>query len=293
MSYQERDYEVVDYELYAIPGIGMARGPAPDSLEAGRYFTCLGAAQTFGCFCERPFPALVAERLGVPALNFGFAGAGPRLFLSNPKYLEHVNRGRFAVVQVMSGRSEDNSAFKTGGRAVIAGSSQAGSPGEQRKWVRAEEAWGELLASADHDAVRSLVEETRRNWVQTFSRLLDTIGVPTILFWFSRRTPEYEESYADIYALFGEFPQLVNRAMIDEIRVVSDDYVECVTERGLPQMLVSRFTGEPVRVTDQVWSPGEGSLGTIEQAANTYYPSPEMHEDAADALIGSLARFQA
>ena len=71
MSYQERDYEVVDYELYAIPGIGMARGPAPDSLEAGRYFTCLGAAQTFGCFCERPFPALVAERLGVPALNFG------------------------------------------------------------------------------------------------------------------------------------------------------------------------------------------------------------------------------
>src|SRR5688572_6739549 len=110
MSYQERDYEIIDYEVFRVPMHGgELRGPAPRTLAPGEYFTCVGAAQTFGCFCEQPYPALLSERLGLPVLNFGFAGAGPRFFLKYPVLLKYINAGRFAVVQVMSGRSEDNS----------------------------------------------------------------------------------------------------------------------------------------------------------------------------------------
>jgi hypothetical protein len=60
------------------------------------------------------------------------------------------------------------------------------------------------------------------------------------------------------------------------VRRECDLYVECVGKRGLPQVLLDRFTGERVTITDpwtsQPWS------------ENWYYPSPEMHKDAANAL---------
>jgi hypothetical protein len=291
MGYQERDYEVVDYELFSLPGAGLLRGPKPETIDPDRYFTCLGAAQTFGCFCEKPFPSLLSERLGLPVLNLGYAGAGPRLFLANEARLHYVNESRFAVIQIMSGRSEDNSAFRTGGLATIAKQPGGAQAQDGRQPLRAEEAWGELLAAGELEAVRVLVDETRANWVESFAQLLDAIEVPRILFWFSNRPPDYEESYTDLHALFGEFPQLVTRAMVEQIRSRSDDYVECVSTRGVPQLLVSRFTGEPVTVTDQVWFPDQAALRTVEQPVNSYYPSPEMHADAADALMAACSKY--
>ena len=79
--YQERDYEIIDYELYPLPGTDhVIRGPRPETLAPDEYFTCVGAAQTFGCFCERPYPAQLGESLGLSPLNLGFAGAGARSF---------------------------------------------------------------------------------------------------------------------------------------------------------------------------------------------------------------------
>ena len=70
--------------------------------------------------------------------------------------------------------------------------------------------------------------------------------------------------------------------MVKLIKLHSDYYVECVSRRGSPQRLVSRFTGQPVVINleddpdrkdfKQVWS------------HNVYYPSPEMQIDAALAL---------
>jgi len=109
--------------------------------------------------------------------------------------------------------------------------------------------------------------------------------VPAILFWFSQRPPEYDESYSDVHSLFGEFPQLVNRQMVEQIKQFSDDYVECISARGLPQPLVSRFTGEAASVMHRA------DLGGGTQEFNTYYPSPDMHADAADALIEACRKY--
>jgi hypothetical protein len=279
-SYQERDHEVIDYEMFRLPDTPQLRGPAPRTLAPGEYFTCVGAAQTFGCFCEKPYPTLLADRLSLPVLNFGLAGAGPRLFLGHQGMLRHVNAGRFAIVQVMSGRSEDNSLFDSGGGAYLTRRSD----GER---MEATSAYRELLATESLERIKEVVEETRRNWVKSFANLIEAIEVPVILFWFSQRSPDYDESYTErrLRPLFGKFPHLVNRAMIEQIRPASDEYVECISARGLPQRLFSRFTGEPDPV------PRRPDVGGGRDGYNRYYPSPEMHVDAADALVEACRKY--
>src|SRR5690242_3268014 len=75
LSYQTLDQGHFDYAEYAVPGISrqLLRGPAVS--RARPYFVCIGAAQTFGRFVHRPYPQLLAQSLGLQALNFGVAGS--------------------------------------------------------------------------------------------------------------------------------------------------------------------------------------------------------------------------
>ncbi|NES83714.1 MAG: hypothetical protein F6K10_21155 [Moorea sp. SIO2B7] len=62
-------------------------------------------------------------------------------------------------------------------------------------------------------------------------------------------------------SLFGEFSQLVNQEMVEQIKPHSDFYVECITKVRLPQPLID-FQGKKI-------------------GKNRYYPSPEMQIKAA------------
>jgi hypothetical protein len=275
--YQEPHNEIIDYELYQLPTGHHIRGPEPESLSPGEYFTCVGAAQTFGCFCEKPYPALLSDELGLSPLNLGFAGAGPRFFLNHQSLLRYINRGRFAIVQVMSARSEDSSCFDSRGLEYLTRRSDGARLG-------AEPAYRTLMETESQERVEEVVAETRANWVESYRRLLGLIKVPTILLWFSTRSPDYQENYVDVWGVFGKFPQMVNRSMVEQIKPLCDEYVECISSRGLPQPLVSRFTGEAVSIVHRE------DLGTKWDAFNPYYPSPEMHADAFDALVESCRR---
>ena len=303
-GYQDRDWRIVDYRMYVHEPSGMSfRGPPP-SFEPGRYITCLGAAQTLGCFCERPFPALLAKALGVEAVNFGYGGAGPRFYLRHPALIEAANRGQLAVVQVMSGRSEDNSRFRSGGLEYL----EDRRTGER---LSADEAYRRLLA--EHApaglpaplaralrlvhgpaSVRSLLAETRAAWVESYRALFARIEVPIVLLWFSKRRPGLHRSgravwwwqrYDNVHAMFGKFPQLVDPAMMRAIEGDVARTVTCVTDRGSPQPLFDRFTGEPTTIDTTDDRPDLADVWTH----NAYYPSPEMHEDAA-ALLAPVCR---
>lgn len=297
-GYQRRDYEVVDYRMYELPGTRLHfRGPMPEGLESGRYFTCIGAAQTFGCFCARPFPDLLSKRLAAPALNLGYGGAGPEFFERHESLDRYVNGGRFVILQVMSGRSQSNSVFECRGLEYLVRRSDGvalgadagyqdllyGSPALAR--LRFKKVTGILPRLWAAPRVRRIVEETRRAWIESHRRLLARIEVPVILFWFSRRHPAYVARVNSLDSLFGEFPQLVDSQMVAQVRDLSDSYVECVTDRGNPQPLISRFTGEPVKVDPALDRPDLGGRGLWTH--NHYYPSPEMQEDAAEALFNA------
>jgi len=295
MGYQDRDREIVDYQLYRLKNVNFdLRGPKPRSFEKDDFFVCVGAAQTFGCFCEKPYPTLLSERLGTQALNLGFGGAGPYFFLKQKDVINYINNAKFAIVQVMSGRSEDNAVFDSGGLSwgrrradgtgvrdyVIYSELLKGYNDKQRIWppVRYVK---EICALLRRDYAKKIIAETRQNWVNNYKRLLKEIKVPKIVFWFSKRNTAYKENYKDVWHLFGEFPQLVNADMVNEIKRYSNEYVECISERGTPQLLISRFTGKPAEINhatldkDIVWR---------DWKYNDYYPSPEMHIDAANVL---------
>lgn len=270
--YQAADEDIVDYQYLRLPGVPFRwRGPAPQSFEAGRYFCTLGAGQTLGRFCSRPFATLVSRSVEIPVLNLGYSGAGPRFYLDHRPIFGLVNSAAFAIVQVMSGRSEGNSLMRCdSGRNLVTWLPT----GEE---CFTEQAFRYLLEDYDHQTVNRVVAETRANWLGHMIQLLDAIAVPTILLWISEREPKYEPQLGGkLYELLGAFPHLVDDEMMEELSPHADATVMAVSSRGVPHKLVSRTTGLPTTVR---YPNGEY------RGEDRSYPSPEMHEDAAAALL--------
>jgi hypothetical protein len=272
LGYQRSDAHIIDYELYQLPGLRPHfRGPA---IKTDEYVACVGAAQTFGRFVPTPFPRLLSSALGIDALNLGCGGAGPTFHISNPKLMEYINRARMVIVQVLAGRSQSNSLFRVvrhGMRGINVADGREMSADEFYTW----------LIGQDAQLARKIVAETRENYVLAMTQLLDAIKPPKILFWFSVRSPEYQEHLElPVRRLLGDFPQLLNRAMVEQLRNRADIYVECVSSRGLPQPIFDR-SGNPTSFKGFSPSPSQ----VIMKTENWYYPSPEMHEDAAALLI--------
>jgi hypothetical protein len=217
---------------------------------------------------------LLGTELPVPCLNLGAGGAGPTFHQSNEVLMSLINKSRLAVVQMYSGRSVSNSRFH------ISHHGMEGVDLSDGRRMTAAEFFKGLIVN-EPQSVMPLVRETRRNYVDALIRFLRSIVVPKILFWFSVRTPAYRESVdLPIWKLWGAFPQFVNLEMVEEIRSHADDYVECISDAGLPQRLVDR-NGEPTSVKYRY-----DLLSDVEtvETHNTYYPSPEMHALGARAL---------
>jgi len=279
-GYQDRDYELIDYELYELSGFARPfRGPQPKSLDRGTFGICVGAAQTFGCYTPQPFPQLLSEALGLPVMNMGVAGAGPSFFLRRNHFVDLINQSGFAVLQIMSGRSESNSLLESAGGEMLIRRSDS-------ERIGAAPAWQQLLDTLSRGDLDALVAETRFNWLSNMKLLLERITVPTLLFWFSERTPDYHPAYSSIHSLFGAFPQFVDRAMMDSL-VELAPCVELVSSEGLPQTLTSRFTGQAASITMRK------DLGGGEKRLNNYYPSPEMHRLAASGLLPHVYKMMA
>ena len=187
--------------------------------------------------------------------------------MEDKELLKFINGGRFVVIQVMSARGESNSSawssLEYGQKYIF---------DIDKGWkVITKDFYKNLLLNKDINVVKKLVAESRENWVKNYINLLKQIRVPTILLWFSKRLQDYKESYESVRKLYGEFPQFVNHKMIHEIIPYADHYVECITKRGSPQP----FNKEVILYKKE---------GEVKKIQNINYPSPEMHEDAAESL---------
>lgn len=297
-DYQPRDWTLVDYHEFHLAGCDIPfRGPGFDPFAAapGSYFTCLGAAQTYGCFFERPYPTILAESLGLPVLNLAVGGAGPGFYAGMDVLLEAANRGRFVILQCMSGRSESNARYAADGYVEFVRDRQTG------ETVTSSEAWHRIVADG-LEAAEQRLAESRQSWIASSLGLLERLRVPVVFFWYSRREPDYaidrdairaqlarraagERTSFFVDGLVGDFPQLIDAQTMRAVADRCAAYAECLSSRGMNQPLVNRFTGEPFAPLQDV-DPGDGrpEYG-IDYSRNVYYPSAEMHEDAAAALL--------
>ena len=253
----------MDYEVYPFHGYEL-RGPGIDITKP--YIVCIGAAHTFGPFCKEPFPALLASRLGIQVSNLGIGGAIPAQFLSD-NFLRHINRSKYAVIQILSGRCGSNSYYTHVQRRVgiIHEGYRVAAP--FLFWTEAEEKYDKAL-------FHKQVKETRRDYIYQMLALIRSVNVPKILFYFSIRRPE--DLPGKLTA--SPFPQFLTRWMIEEMAGFCDEYVECISNVGLPQKLYDK-NGNPTTVSRPPWD-----LKNPPMSQNTYYPSPEMHVEAANAL---------
>jgi LPS sulfotransferase NodH len=263
--YQNLDRDHFNYQLQTLPGIRehSFRGPKIDPSQP--YFACIGGAQTFGRFCDRPYSSLLSESLGIQALNLGVGGAGPRLF-HTAEFLNWLNRSEFVIVQIMSGRSESNSLFvnsKGGVRGVTL---------REGREMRFEEFFRELRNSAPKELVESIIKETIENYRTSFLELLGHISRPKLLLWFAQRTPESYEG------LLGTFPHLIKTETVDLLKSKCADFIQYASSTGLPQSL---WLAER-RI--------DGTQLKEDMLVNVYYPSPQMHAEAAELLAPACRR---
>ncbi len=281
-DYQDRHYYLLDYKSTNIAGLTFpCRGPTWADVEAGGHVAFPGAAQTFGAFIHRPFPEQVGQRLGREVLNLGRGGGGPAFFTALPRVMDLVGRCSAVVVQVMAARMSSNSRFESvEGRAAGHYLEADGS----RTWMDCEQGWMRALAEGGASLVSQLVEESQADWVAHMHKIAQTARAPTVMFYFSTVKPDHEIGFTDLGAIYGEYPQLVTRAMIEAVRPAFAAYAEIVSSVGLPEPTVSSFCGEPLPVVF-----GGGTLDEQNVlGVNTYYPSQPMHDQAAEALTQVL-----
>lgn len=194
-GYQNEDQNIIDYELWKIPGMGLSfRGPAFDIKPSG-YFTAIGAAQTFGRFVPVPYPREIAQEIGLPCLNLGYSGAGPTFFTDRPPLIDLINQSRFAIVQVMSGRSVSNSCFTV---QANQGLSAPIWKGAHEPAAFAEQAYEEYLTHHSVEEVMRLRAEIRVNYIEKMQQLMAAIRVPKVLLYWSTRKPNYGDGVAHI-----------------------------------------------------------------------------------------------
>lgn len=295
LDYQKRDNEIVDYQFYELPQVPgvQFRGPKIDLGDNSNYFTCIGAAQTLGIYIEKPFPNVLAQQLGMPALNLAVGASWPGFYSNkHPELLDIVNRGKFLVLQVMSARGESNSHFEATDVIEMMRDRKTGEP------ITSVDAWAKILAEKP-DFASQHVEELRASWVKSNLELIEKVNVPVILFWYSRRPQDEPTNFSlegDVFKNMGEFPQFVDSKSVNAVAAKCSSFVECRSTKNTGHPLVSRFTGKPVQVNHGTMSKNPSIKGKrtnfLAGSTNDYYPSLEMHQDAADILFDELKKSQ-
>lgn len=282
-SYQPADWEVVDYQMYDFRGSGIYfRGPATEELAAtdGQAaegsIAILGAAQIFGRFCPHSISELVESQTGTRVYNFGYTGASPAFFLQCAPLLNFVSGCRAVVLQLMSARSVSNALFDCSDRFPNRLTRRSD---KQKLFVNDAYKWA--LENVPAQQLDRAVSESRRRYVDLMKQLIEAIPVPVYLLWYSDREPFYEMRFDHFNSLFGGFPQLVNHDMVNELAPHAAGYIDASGSRGRPHYLYSRFSTGNSNTVDifPLHSP---------KYENYYYPTPEMHEDAAALLSAAI-----
>jgi hypothetical protein len=273
-QYQSYDFEIADYQMFAaLPNTVLFRGPRPTpaALANGNYILFLGAAQLFGRFHPAGPHEIVAGALGLEALNLSMGGAGPEFFLGE-ELLAAANASKAVVLQVLSGRSIGCDEYP-GMRMTTRHGDNSGKKIDRLALLN------EIWWQDPREAIR-LVGKWRANYLELMHDLLNKIQVPVVLTWISTRSPEaWSPAKLEAGPDFGEFPQLVDSTMMNEIAARCARVVVVSHDAGVPFGFVSRFTGEKCPF---YWPPGEPKW------QNVYYPSASLQDELMPKLISSL-----
>jgi hypothetical protein len=195
------------------------RGDRP----TGRYVACVGASQTFGRHVTRPWP----ELLDRPTMNLGLGDASPATFL-DPRLLLLINAAAAAVVQVMTARNCETSAWQPhANEAGLVGTylGRRGARAPEAPFL-ADEAWRSAIDRPSR--AWQLRSDARSSWLRDWSRLLLAIEVPIVVVWIGK-PPLARITCETLHGFYGGYPHLVDRRLAGLGRTI-----DCTVIRDWP-----------------------------------------------------------
>lgn len=266
------NYNKAEYRGFSI------RGPLPDF--NGKYISYIGAAQTFGRFCDHPFPDLISKHFNVGGLNLSFGGGGPeeKIFY---KSIEDINKSKCCVFQVMSGRSCSNGLL-----TIKKGLNSRLSLNDEE--IAAPDFWHMILQLEDIRLIEKILESSISTYLYNCQLLLSLIECPKILLFYSQEKPKdnIDTTIKPYNAFIGKFPHFITNNTLNKLKELCDCYAEVISVNGIPQKLK-----EPnYRGYDKVLKMN-ANVEVKEMHYNNYYPSPEIHVEIAEKLYPLIEKF--
>lgn len=242
------------------------------------YIACVGSAATFGRLVARPFPALLAERLGMPVLNLGVGGARPGIFLEEESLAELIRGAACVVIEAMSARGYATDLFVPNHDFTNMGRPPWPEPATadtSTSWF-VDTVYARALLDRDTARLEAARMICRAAYVTDMKRLAALAPRRGVLFYFSQRPPEFTPTLpaAGFEAWAGTFPHHVDRRLLDLLAPLFADVVTVASTAGSPEPIHDRETGAPLTLFPDMPRPHE----------NFYYPSAAMHALAAEAL---------
>ena len=251
--------------------------PAPALLSgrAGEAILFLGSAATAGHGIPRPFAAQLAEMLGVPAVNGGFDGARPDIFLREPALQAWLDQAGAVVVEAVPARSYATEIFIPGDHHVDFGLRGTPRPdagavvGDGPRAARfVDQVYrAALREEAMADALRRARMACLSAWVSDMKRLAARTSGRNVLLYLSPRRPEFTSRPSSLRSWSGGYPHHVDRAALEVLRPHFRAVIELVFASGQAE--------EAER---------GGTAGASAKAATGNCPPQAVHDEAARRL---------
>ncbi|MGB6229748.1 MAG: DUF6473 family protein [Litorimonas sp.] len=283
MGYQKTDRNVIDYDLWFGKDWRRGfRGPR-SNLASAHDIVCIGAAQTFGRFVERPFSLQLSEILQKTVLNLGVSGSGPDFYLSSPDLMQHLRQAGTVILQAMSGRSVSAGCLETmpNNFGVLRFTDGL----ESETPYMAQKAYEKLRKERGEEAFQTQVAAVQKRWVELYLELYREIPGRKLLLWLSSEAPGDNVDLTN--SPLGTFPHFVTAGMVEALAEAGYEVVECILKDMPAQVLVNDRTGVVEEVFDRKSFPGRPDRL---RALNNYYATPELHDLATRKLVAHLLK---
>lgn len=216
VTYQIEDYQpdkglIFNYSLGRLDGTDIFFRDQIDGFDLDEdYIVAIGAAQTFGRGVQYPYCTLVGATLGVPCLNLGVGGVGPRFYSSNPHLMQIINNSKLCIINIMSPRSVDLPGFEPTGSCVYKlDDNSTVFWSSFVKHMKQKRGMDEKLLTA------ALVDQ----YLRDFTELADDIKAPALFANFSAKGLDMD--YDNII-----FPQYLTKNTVDKIKKMFSMYAE-------------------------------------------------------------------
>ncbi|CUK16513.1 hypothetical protein RUE5091_04006 [Ruegeria denitrificans] len=231
---------------------------------------CVGGDETYGRFVDRPYAAILEDRLGQRCLNLGSLFCGVEALCSDKGLFSLLNQAQLCVLQAPGILSQSNHFYRVHPRRndrVLAPSQDLIDLYPEVDFADVHFV-GHLMQclQAYQDArIEVVVEELRRSWVRQISDLLRRLEVPVLLLGLEVLTLNECEH------LDERTPVVVTPEMLEAVRPLCADWVKTT----------AYVSGQSDELEDMLF-------GTLQQPMAEHMIGPAAHRSIADALIGPI-----